>query len=83
MSAWCSREAIWAIWRSWASVAFVVDCVDGELVARRTLPWAGWEDIVNENRELAVLKWLSQMRDLDQELNQVGVSWYIFIGILG
>lgn len=46
MSALCSREARWAIWRSCDSVAAVVAWVEGELVARRTLPGAGWEDIL-------------------------------------
>lgn len=38
MSAAWSRAARVAIWRSWARVAAVVDCVEGEDVARRILP---------------------------------------------
>lgn len=46
MSAAWSRAARRAIWRSWVRVAAVVAWVDGELVARRTLPAAGGEDMM-------------------------------------
>lgn len=46
MSAAWSRAARRAIWRSWARVAAVVDWVEGELVARRTLPGAGGEEVM-------------------------------------
>lgn len=44
MSAAWSRAARRAIWRSWERVAAVVAWVEGELVARRTLPGAGGEE---------------------------------------
>lgn len=44
MSAAWSRAARRAIWRIWERVAAVVAWVEGELVARRTLPGAGGEE---------------------------------------
>lgn len=52
MSAAWSRAARRAIWRSWLRVAAVVAWVEGELVARRTLPGAGgWGVMVGSVQE--------------------------------